>query len=90
MMIPSLRIWFLRRSVLRLQPCAVLIVDDEPMLREVAADFYSPLAITRSRPVMESRHCAYSMTISVIDAVLLDMVMPVMDSYETLQGLRTS
>ncbi|WP_156896287.1 hybrid sensor histidine kinase/response regulator [Aestuariibacter salexigens] len=67
----------------------ILVVDDEPTIREVCADFlvaleHKPLLASDGKEAIE----IYTKRWSEIDLVLLDMMMPEMNGRETLKALK--
>jgi len=71
------------------QGCTVLVVDDEPMVRKMAAIMLTRLGFR----VLEARDGVEAVTIfkqnqSEIRCVISDLTMPNMDGWETLDALR--
>ena len=67
----------------------VLIVDDEAYVREAVADIlsFAGLQVVEAKHGKDALH-QYTTHPSAIDAVILDMQMPVMDGPTTLYALR--
>ncbi len=68
----------------------IMIVDDEPMLRELVADVlkeqgYTILVASNGKEAVE----LYEEAKEKIDLVILDMIMPEMDGQATFRALRT-
>ncbi len=67
----------------------VLLVDDEPVLRRVAARLLEKLGyqVIQAADGFEAL-AFYRERAAVIDLVLMDLVMPGMNGYQTLEGLQ--
>ncbi|MEJ5330739.1 MAG: PAS domain S-box protein [Desulfobaccales bacterium] len=67
----------------------ILVVDDEPLLRKVAAKLLQKLGYqVLEAPDGESAIALFREKGAQIDLVLLDMIMPGMDGHQTLERLR--
>lgn len=68
-------------------PLSVLVVDDEPSVRETLADMLS--ALNHDVEIAESGHLALQkITEKNFDLVFTDLAMPEMDGWETARGVR--
>ncbi len=67
--------------------CTILIVDDEEKIRKVLFDYFSKnnFQVKLAKNGEEAIDIFYE---NKIDIVILDVMMPVMDGYETLKELR--
>jgi len=67
--------------------CTILVVDDEERIRKVLYDFFSKneFEVKTAKNGEEAIDIFYC---GKIDLVILDIMMPVMDGYETLKELR--
>jgi signal transduction histidine kinase/AmiR/NasT family two-component response regulator len=77
------------RSTLRNQNVRLLIVDDHPINRQVAALFLRPFNM-RVVEATNGKEALACLNAEAFDVVLLDVHMPVMDGVETIRQIRSS
>jgi CheY-like chemotaxis protein/anti-sigma regulatory factor (Ser/Thr protein kinase) len=77
------------RSSLRNQNLRLLIVDDHPINRQVAALFLRPFNM-RVVEATNGKEALACLNAEAFDVVLLDVHMPVMDGVETIRQIRAS
>jgi hypothetical protein len=77
------------RSTLRNQNVRLLIVDDHPINRQVAALFLRPFNM-RVVEATNGKEALACLNAEAFDVVLLDVHMPVMDGVETIRQIRAS
>ncbi|HEX5006284.1 MAG TPA: ATP-binding protein [Hyphomonadaceae bacterium] len=77
------------RSTLKNQNLRLLIVDDHPINRQVAALFLRPFNM-RVVEATNGKEALACLNAEAFDVVLLDVHMPVMDGVETIRQIRSS
>jgi signal transduction histidine kinase/AmiR/NasT family two-component response regulator len=77
------------RSTLKNQNVRLLIVDDHPINRQVAALFLRPFNM-RVVEATNGKEALACLNAEAFDVVLLDVHMPVMDGVETIRQIRAS
>jgi two-component system, chemotaxis family, chemotaxis protein CheY len=65
----------------------ILVVDDDPAIREVVADILE-MSDYRVKTATNGAEALEHMQVEVPDAVLLDLMMPIMDGWEFLRRCR--
>jgi DNA-binding NtrC family response regulator len=74
-------------SVIAMKPCSILVIDDEPALREILSQVLSS-AGHRVIAAANGKEASRALTTSAFDVVVTDVIMPEKDGMQVISEVR--